>query len=89
MNALSAANIITGARAQRVVLHYTQNVRTLHTIDVDMDVTVEVFGDPENGAYEWLIRRLGVVEMHSDAGYGICAIALRDGLNAFFREVGP
>ena len=67
-------------------LHYTPPVRTVHTIDVDYgDVTVEVFGDPENGAYEWLIRRDGKIEKHSDCGYGQAAIALRDGLNAYFN----
>lgn len=66
-------------------LHYSTPVRTVHTIDVDFpDITVEVFGDPENGAYEWLIRRAGKIEKHSDCGYGQAAIALRDGLNAYF-----
>lgn len=81
---INDANIVAGYRARHVVLHYSHNVRTLFSVDVDVDVTVEVFGDPENGAYEWLIREHGTVTQHSDCGYGQSAIALRDGLNVWF-----
>jgi hypothetical protein len=49
-----------------------------------MHSTVEVFGDPDNASYEWLIRTKGVIEAHSNCAYGHDAIALRDGLNEYF-----
>lgn len=67
-------------------LRYTTPVRAVHTIDVDYPDVVEVFGDPENAAYEWLVRRNGQIEKHSDCGYGQAAIALRDGLNAYYNK---
>jgi hypothetical protein len=80
-------DVVTGPRARHVVLHYSQDVKTLHVLHVDMDVTVETFGDPNNGSYEWLIREHGVVTKHSDCGYGQDALALRDGLNEWFNNV--
>ncbi len=83
---MSAPQVIAGPQARYLVLHYSRNVRTLHVIDVDCDVTVEVFGDPDNGAYEWLIRRNGHIIEHSDCGYGQGAIALRDGLDTYYAD---
>lgn len=41
--------------------------------------------DPVIGGYEWLIRtERGRIKQHSDCGYGIAAIALRNGLIAYF-----
>jgi hypothetical protein len=65
-------------------LTYTKNKKTLHIITCDMHSTVEVFGDPDNACYEWLIRTKGVIEKHSDCAYGHDAIALKDGLNEYF-----
>lgn len=42
-----------------------------------------VFGDGENGAYEWFTWSNGDLET-SDAAYGDSAIALRDVLNRVF-----
>ena len=69
----------------KLVLHYTDDVRTLLTVECDSGLSVEVFGDGDNGSYEWrLVGDNGLVEQHSDCGYGIPAIALRDGLIAYY-----
>lgn len=62
---------------------YTGDSKVLMTVDVDMDAEVLIVGQPENGAYEWVIVSHGTVERHSDCGYGMCSIALRDGLVAY------
>lgn len=41
----------------KIVLHYTDDVRTLLAVECDGGLSVEVFGDGDNGSYEW---RLGV-----------------------------
>lgn len=68
-------------------LKFTTDVRTLEAckLDLSSDVTAEVFGDPENASYEWrLVHANGLVEQHSDCGYGIPAMAMRDALVIFF-----
>jgi hypothetical protein len=68
-------------------LKFTTDVRTLEACKLDLDsgVTAEVFGDPENASYEWrLVHANGLVEQHSDCGYGIPAIAMRDALVIFY-----
>ncbi|TCV51397.1 hypothetical protein [Pseudomonas sp. 460] len=68
-------------------LRFTTDVRTLDACKLDLDsgVTAEVFGDPENASYEWrLVHANGMVEQHSDCGYGVPAIALRDALVVFY-----
>lgn len=62
---------------------YTGPARILTSVDVDMDAEVVIVGQPENGAYEWVIVNHGQVRSHSDCGYGMKSIALRDGLIAF------
>lgn len=68
-------------------LHFTTDVRTLDAwcLELDSGVTAEVFGDPDNASYEWrLVHDDGLVEQHSDCGYGIPAIAMRDALVAYY-----
>lgn len=68
-------------------LHFTTDVRTLDAwcLELDSGVTAEVFGDPDNASYEWrLVHDNGLVEQHSDCGYGIPAIAMRDALVAYY-----
>ncbi|EPJ7985036.1 hypothetical protein VNPA120661_43410 [Pseudomonas aeruginosa] len=68
-------------------LRFTTDVRTLDTCRLDLasGVTAEVFGDPENASYEWrLVHANGLVEQHSDCGYGVPAIAMRDALVTFY-----
>ena len=68
-------------------LKFTPDVATLEAIKLDLSsgMTAEVFGDPESATYEWrLVRDDGMVEQHSDCGYGIPSIALRDALVAFY-----
>lgn len=59
-------------------LRYTEPRCVLH----ELNMYGLVVGDPENGTYEWaLIAEDGrTVKRHSDKGYGIAAVALRDGL---------
>lgn len=74
-------------RREDLNLHFTTDVRTLDTcrLDLESGVTAEVFGDPENASYEWrLVHANGLVEQHSDCGYGIPAIAMRDALVTFY-----
>lgn len=69
----------------KLILHYTQDVRTLLTVECDSGFSVEVFGDGDNGSYEWrIVADNDLVEQHSDCGYGIPAIALRNGLIAYY-----
>ncbi len=63
---------------------YTANRQMIHSIPAGMDDHVEVVGDPENGAYEWVIRTADGVREHSDVAYGSPGLALRDGLIAYF-----
>jgi hypothetical protein len=62
---------------------YTGDSKVLMTVDVDMDAELLIVGQPENGAYEWVIVNHDKVEQHSDCGYGQKSIALRDGLIAY------
>jgi hypothetical protein len=63
--------------------HYTGAAKVLMTVDVDLYAEVLVVGDPDNGAYGWVIVNHGDVEDHSDCGYGQKSIALQDGLIAY------
>lgn len=62
---------------------YTGDSKVLMSVDVDLDAEVLVVGQPENGAYEWVIVNHGKIEKHSDCGYGQKSIAQRDGLIAY------
>jgi len=62
---------------------YTQNMETVFTIPVGTDDHVEVIGDQDMGTYEWVIRTPSGITQHSDSGYGIREVALRDGLIAY------
>jgi len=63
---------------------YTDNKATILTIPVGIGDFVQVVGDPENASYEWTISTPNGVREHSDNGYGIPEVALRDGLIAYF-----
>lgn len=68
-------------------LHITNDVRTLdrYRLDLEEGITVEIFGDPENASYEWrLVHANGLVEQHSDCGYGLPVVAMRDALVIFY-----
>lgn len=73
--------------ARRPILHFTDatDLRTLYDIAVDWEVRLKVIGNPDNGAYEWLIERRDQL-VHSDCGYGGADIALRDGLLVYFDD---
>ena len=63
---------------------YGSTVSILRALDVDEDVRILVIGDGANGSYDWAIERHGGVDTHSDCGYGVADIALRDGLIAYY-----
>lgn len=78
-----AASALDAIRQSRIRFNYTNCRALVLAVGVDMEVAVEVVGDPENACYEWVIRRGASVEKHSDVGYGSSDIALRDGLIAY------
>lgn len=65
-------------------MKYTDDLKTLISLPVDMrfgsDARIEIFGDPDNGSYEWRVVEDGVVKAGSDDGYGIPNVALKDAL---------
>lgn len=68
---------------RRPILRYTDaaNLKVIYSVSGDgFDDHIEAVGAPDNGSYEWLIRRGEEVVKHSDCGYGMASIALRDGL---------
>jgi hypothetical protein len=74
----------------KLILNYTTDVNTYLTVDCDSGVRVEVFGDGDFASYEWrLVREDGLVEQHSNCGYGMSAIAMRDGLIAYYGLPQP
>jgi len=76
------------AFTRRLVLHYSDaaNLKTLREESVDLDHTLRIVGDPDNGSYEWVLQRDSDARVirHSDCGYGQVAIALLDGLLDYF-----
>jgi hypothetical protein len=55
-----------------------------------MGTRLLIVGDPDCGGYEWVILTSGKVESHSNDGYGISEVALRDGLIKAFKDCfGP
>lgn len=81
----------TYSYARNLRLRYTAPRYLLLSVPVSLcgDDRIDVVGDPDNAAYEWVIvrggDRRGVFE-HSDSGYGSTEVALRDGLIAY---LGP
>lgn len=68
-------------------LTYTRPKCVLHELPLAPEIILRVIGDPENGGYEWVIESVATNERElesSNCGYGQSAIALRDGLIAFF-----
>ncbi|WP_397384719.1 hypothetical protein [Prosthecobacter sp.] len=51
-----------------------------------MGTRLLVVGDPDNGCYEWVIITSSKVAAHSNDGYGISEVALRDGLIEAFKD---
>jgi hypothetical protein len=65
-------------------LTYTNPKCVLHEFDLGDEFTLRVIGDPDNGGYEWVIESPASELKFSDCAYGQSAIALLDGLVAFF-----
>lgn len=69
-----------------MVLKYTTDKQTFHVIEA-VGLIVETFGDPDNASYEWRVKILdGAVVQQSNTGYGILAVALRDGLSWALKD---
>jgi hypothetical protein len=80
------------ARADKA-LKYSLARHLFYCHHLNEDDRYGVFGDGDNGAYEWFIWRAGELT-HSDKGYGQTDIALRDVLLKLFplheiREAAP
>jgi len=60
------------------------HLKVIYSIAADAGFWVDVIGDPDNGFYEWIIREGDRVTEHSEEGYVIPSIALRDGLEAYW-----
>lgn len=61
----------------------TGSSRVIYNIDVPYgEDTIEVYGDPHMGWYEWRVvtPRFEVIRDSKDRGYGAPGIALRDAL---------
>lgn len=63
-------------------LKYTEPRAEIFCVPVDGGI-ITVIGDPDNGAYEWCLVEHGVITEHSDCGYGMATVALRDGMIAY------
>lgn len=63
---------------------YTDAIRELYRIPVDCNAVLIIEGDPNNASYEWRIEGGSQDGEHSNCGYGMPEIALRDGLIAYF-----
>ena len=59
---------------------YTLFNTVFHAMEIEDRQWVGVFGDGDNGSYEWFYCTPSRVA-HSDCGYGSPMAALRDGLN--------
>lgn len=66
--------------ARTLKLNYTTPELVFYRIDIDGTNSLLVIGGDGEGAYEWVVLKGGAVEKHSDCGYGMSDIALRDGL---------
>lgn len=66
------------------LFRYTHDDRIMAAFAVEDGDRVMVVGDPDNGSYEWVIRTPTGIDRHSDDGYGIPGIALRDALIAYY-----
>lgn len=69
-------------------MKYSEPLKVLYEVSVDMNVTLLVVGDPDNGGYEWVIvdnddTTKPQPTRYSNLGYGMSCDALRDGLIAY------
>jgi len=67
-------------------LDYTprEGLVRIHSIPCYGNDCVEVVGAPDEGCYEWGIRKCGMLLEHSNEGYGDPAVALREGLVRYY-----
>ena len=76
-----AANTIELDDLEGQLVATPDGLRVIYRVAVYPGESVEVIGDPENGLYEWQIRRRdGSATDRSNLQYGQSAAALRDGL---------
>jgi len=69
--------------ARSLKLEYTTAVDECFRIQFDQVHQLAVIGDRANATYEWVIEVYGKILAHSNDGYGVSSIALRDGLIAY------
>ncbi|MCF7788636.1 MAG: hypothetical protein K9N47_21110 [Prosthecobacter sp.] len=76
---------IVGERPQFKYSAPWADCRIIHEHDC-MGTRLLIVGDPDCGGYEWVILTSGKVQSHSNDGYGISEVALRDGLIEAFKD---
>jgi hypothetical protein len=75
---LPAALLRAIERADRF-LEYTEPRAIYYAVQLDGTNYAGVFGDGDNAAYEWFVWEGGKLT-HSNQGYGMSEVALRDAL---------
>jgi hypothetical protein len=76
-NGTLPADLLKALDIKNTRLHYTDARAVYQFVWMFGESFCGVFGDGENGAYEWFIWREGTLET-SDCAYGSVAVALRD-----------
>lgn len=79
MNSMSTPT----SAAQRLNLEYTNVVDECYRLIFDHVHQLVILGDAANASYEWVIEECGKIVAHSNDGYGVFSVALRDGLIAY------
>lgn len=67
-------------KLERAKLNYSTAVTLFYLVWTWTDGCVGVFGDGDNGAYEWFVFANDKLT-HSDCGFGDTAVALKEALN--------
>ena len=78
---------VVGEPARWLKLSYCDKskIESMRKIDVD-GIELDIVCDSENGSWEWIARKNGVVKVHSNAGYCNQAAVIREAL--MFLEYG-
>lgn len=97
--ATQQSNQIDASLRRSLRLNYTTPELVFYRIYIDGTNTLLVIGGDGEGSYEWVALKGGALDKHSDCGYGMADIALRDGLiycfglppadGYFMREIAP
>jgi len=78
-NSTPPAELLNALDKKNATLHYTDAQAVYNCLSLRANAFCGVFGDGDNGAYEWFVWRDGKLET-SDCAYGEAIVALRDAL---------